>query len=222
MGSNSQQRVNPEPRFSLNALMKYSVALPAKRPKIIRDQKYPPTFRVIWYEAACGAITRFIAGGMQDESILTSEVSRMEGIEPANEQEGQKIDGNIEAIESFLNWYDQVDLSSLCPVASGGMPGGFLLGSVQISVRPEIELSGTIKGKANRGSIKLYLSKTDPLSDQAAGYGAACMMKHCQSNASDDQIVKPSNCSVLDIFWGTSVHGTSFRHTPLSGLGSGV
>lgn len=201
-GPSQPQKVRQDPRFAMNALMRYMIAPAARRYKLIRDQKYPPVFQSIWYEAACNAISRFIASGMQDETMLSGEMSRLAGLVPANDQEAQKNEGNIEAIESFLNSYDQIQLNDLEPSLGTNVVPGLLISGVQISVRPDIELRGAVRGRNVVGAMKLYFSKVDPLTDAAAQYGAVTIKRYCEGNLAGGASVRPADCSVFDVFAG--------------------
>ena len=196
------QRVRQDPRLSMNGMMRYMTASASKRLKIIRDHKYTPPYQVIWYEAACGCIARFIAGGMLDESILTNEIVRLTNSVPANDQEGQKYDGNIEAIESCLNSHDQISFGDLTPSPGGNATPNLILSGVQISVRPDIELRGAVRNRQVVGAMKLYFAKNDPLTEETARFGATLVRRYCEANLAIDSSVRPADCSVYDVFGG--------------------
>lgn len=203
MSSSGQpQRVRTDPRFAINALMRYMNATPSQRSRIIHDQKYPPTYRVTWYEMACDAITAFIAGNMQDESILINEMNRLRSLSPSNDNEAQRNDGNVEAIGSFLNSYDQIQIGDLSPSRGNVSPPTLMMAGVQISIRPEIEIAGSMRGRPVSGAIKLYFSKTDVLTDEMARYGAATIMRYAQTHASAGTNIRTSTCMVFDVFAG--------------------
>lgn len=197
-----QQTVRPDPRFTINALTRYMGATASQRTRIIRDQKYPPTYKVIWYEAACGVISRFIAGGMQDDTVLTGEINRLNEAESANEQEAQKIALNIEAIESFLDSYDQIQLGDMNPTLGANSAPYLMLGGVSVSVRPDVEFRGVHRDKDVAGAIKLYFSKNESLTTESAQFGAAVLMLHCQTQVDGQVTARPQLCSMFDVFTG--------------------
>lgn len=199
---NQSQKVRQDPRFAINALMKYSVANSLHRRNIIHEQKYPPTFKATWYDRAHQAITKFIVDGMQDESPLKTELSSLLAATPSNDNEALKISLNIEAIESFLDSYDQIPLGNLTPSNGTNFTPHVILSGVSVSVRPDVELRGVIRGKDHAGSLKLYFSKPDRLSKDAFQLGAVLLVHHCRNHVADAAEVKPANCFVFDVFGG--------------------
>jgi hypothetical protein len=152
-----QQKVWHDPRFSLNALMKYTSASAVGRRRLIHEQKYPATFRVIWYEVASKAIKQFIAGGMTDESIIASEIGRLNSAVPTNEQEEQRYDGNVEAMQSFLDSYDAIEFHGLMPALADPRAPHVIFSGVDISVSPDIYTSGDVRGREAAGALRNYL-----------------------------------------------------------------
>jgi hypothetical protein len=197
-----QQKVWADPRFSLNALMKYTGASAVNRRRLIHEQKYPAVFKVIWYEVAGTAIKRFVAGGMADESIITSEIGRLSSLVPSNEQEEQKYDGNIEAMQSFLNSYDGIDLHGLAPKVTANNPPHMAISGVDVSIRPDVLLAGDLRGKEAGGALKLYFSKGDPLAQETGRHGAVTLFMHTRDNLPGSTIVRPQFCSIFDVFAG--------------------
>src|SRR5712692_4797488 len=107
------QLVRPTPRISINQLAKYLISTSAQHPQIVRNQKHPPTFMVNWYEFATNCIIQFILENCTDENILLTEIDRLYSVVPSNEYEETRYRTNAEALESFCNSYDRLDLDGL-------------------------------------------------------------------------------------------------------------
>jgi hypothetical protein len=69
-------------------------------------------------------------------------------------------------------------------------------------VRPEIVLRGEARGRAVAGALKHYFSKGDPLTGEAAQYGAVVMFAYCREHLAAGVTVRPRYCSVFDVFSG--------------------
>ena len=169
------------PRVSINQLATYLVATPAQRRRIIHTAKTPPTFVVNWYDFARKAINQFVSGGMTDESILVNESIRLYGQTPASDHEETRLRTNAEALDAFLDCYDQIDLPGhsiqLGPYSSSPL----IVQGVEISVRPEFLTAGTHREQSVCGGVKLYFSKDDPLTNVSAPYITAVLMQHIQT-----------------------------------------
>lgn len=71
---------------------------------------------------------------------------------------------------------------------------------VSISVRPEIILRGTYKGKKLVGGVKLHFAKGFEMTDETAGYVSAAVNEYCQRFITiDGSVVNPAFCQVFDI-----------------------
>jgi hypothetical protein len=182
--------------------MRYTAATAATRHRLIHEQKYPKTYRAIWYETATAAIKRFISCGMEDESVLTTEIDRLGALEPTNEQEEQKYALNIDAIQSFLNSYDCIEFDGLSPSLANQRQPHLMMRGVAVSVSPDIYTSGQFRGREAAGAMKLYLSKGDPLSLETARHGAVVLYLHRRDALSGSTLVRPQFCSIFDVFAG--------------------
>lgn len=192
------------PRISINQLAKYLAATPTQRRRIIRDQKRPPTYKVVYYEHAKNSIARFIVGGCSDESVITDEIARLVAETPSNEYEEARLVNNVEALEAFLDTYDALDFDGLT-VAHGynDPPKLILAGGVEVSVRPELVLDGEYRGQPAAGAIKLYFSKGDPLTRMTGPYITAVVNRYADQHLTHDgEVASPRHSCVLDVFAG--------------------
>lgn len=194
------------PRVSINQLATYLVSTPTQRRRIIQKAKTPPTFQVNWYDPARQAINAFVASGMLDESVLVAESARLLGATPTSDYEESRFRTNAEAIDAFLDCYDQIDLADHTLVCGPNAAPPLIVQGVEISVRPEFTSTGTHRGQSVCGAVKLYFSKDDPLTEVSAPYIAAVLMQHVLTHHQPPgHTTRHDSCMVIDVF-GRSVH----------------
>jgi hypothetical protein len=188
-------------RVSINQLAKYLDSTPSQRRKIVRDAKNPPAYRVNWYDGARPSIVEFMVGGMSDETILLRAIQRLSAIQPGSDHEESKLRSNIEALEAVIESYADIDFLSLTPSAGPPAPPHLSFSNVDISVRPELLLAGTIRNQPTTGGVKIYLSKTDPLTDEVAAYIGCVVQSHVQQHSTPaGNQVRNTACIVYDVF----------------------
>ena len=191
------------PRVSINQLATYLVATPSQRRRILRDAKAPATFRVNWYDFARSSIEAFVGGGMADDSILTNESQRLLDLEPTNEFEETRHRTNAEAIDSFLDCFDQIQTNGMELTLGPNASNPTVVHDIEISVRPEFLISGDYRNSPTCGGVKLYFSKADPLTNVSAPYITAALMQHIQNHHQPDgHSTRHQNCQVVDVFGG--------------------
>jgi hypothetical protein len=80
-------------------------------------------------------------------------------------------------------------------------PPRLTIRNVEVSVRPEVILSrSATKGEGRViGALKLHFPKTNPLSQEAAGYVSAVASRFCECHLIDEGTADPRLCFVLDL-----------------------
>lgn len=195
----SKQKIHSHPRLSLNALAQYLGAGAVRREKILFDQKYPATFRIIWYQQAIAAICRYLVDPDRPAEILARAESRIRSMPSASANERQRLHDNADAIAAFAACRDDVVFDGLM-AERGPQESSMLIEGVAINVRPEVILSGQYRAGAALGGIKLYLSKNDAL--DASGFGAIGALLHQFVERASElgAICNPRHCTVVDVF----------------------
>ncbi len=188
------------PRISVNKLGEYMTATPLRRRRIVQDQKRPKGFILPRYTEAQDAITKYLVGGKQDEGRLHSEIERLNIAPSATEWESDRKRLACEALQSFLEIADAIDLDGLSATPGGNDQPRLSIGGLDVSVRPEVLLSGTDRhARPTVGAIKLYFSKTNPLTEESATYIATAV--HAFVNAHMPSAhAEAGNCRVIDVF----------------------
>jgi hypothetical protein len=199
--SPSVPQARQEPRLSVNKIGEYLTANPLRRQRILRDAKYPPAFQVKRYEEACEAIVGYFTGG-RDMSAITRKIEEVSARRGGTTFE---VESNLNTLEALEQFYDNADgirlpenfraLSGL----SGNLPP-LTFNGTDISIRPEAIIQHELKGKPMVGTIKLYLSKTHPLSQESADYVGALVCHQMREIYTKDTEVNPKCCYVYDVF----------------------
>jgi hypothetical protein len=185
-----------EPRISINKLGEYLTATPSRRRQIIRDQKFPPTFQVARYTDAEKAIVECLLSD-SDDRVLQAALDKLAGARPQTPWEKQQIELCEEAIVAFRE-IDDLDLAPFELSEPRGVEA-LTFAQVTVNVRPNLVLSTTSKTK-RAGALKLYLSKTHPLTDVAAEYICAVTHAHAEERSGGPGSTDHRGVFVVDVF----------------------
>lgn len=188
------------PRISVNKLAEYLTATPARRKTILTDQKHPSDFKVARYKEATQAISRFIAGGCSDPSILAATEEYLRGRNPQSAFQAQDRDLSLDALQAFREAYAEWGLVGSTLSLGEANPPFLLISGVNVSVRPEI-ISRSVNRNGDRiiGAMKLHLPKTSSPSKKNAEY--VCTLLHWFSDVhlTDDGAVDHRLCRLIDV-----------------------
>lgn len=195
----AEQRVRRNPRMALNALAQYMAAPPARREAILRDQKYPADFRVLWYDYANRAILSYLLDSDRDGGILTTAEQRIRALPADDRNESQKLRDNADAVAAFAACRSSITFDNL-KARRRSQEGNIVIEGVTISVRPEVVLEGHYRGSECIGGIKLYLSKNTRLGDSGLAMAGAVLHLFLERNAPPDSGCATRHCTVIDVF----------------------
>ena len=106
------RRPENSPRISLNKLCEFMTARPTRQRRIIRDQKYPPEFKQVYYREAQEAVVHCIATGLEDIAAVERQISLLNQESPENVGTQRRLTAKIDALEVFLEMLDEIDLRS--------------------------------------------------------------------------------------------------------------
>ena len=184
----------------MNKLGEYIISKAARQKAILYNQKYPSDYMTPFYDDATEAISLFIAGEMENPAILENRIKAL-GQTPINTTWQQRRTlGNIEAIETFMGMIDDLDLSGLTCRLGSQNPPKMPIRNVDVSVRPEVILSRPAKGRGQLiGALKLHFPKTNPLTEESAGYVSAVAARFCDTYYMDEGQADSRLCCVLDL-----------------------
>jgi hypothetical protein len=188
-------------RISVNKLGECITSRAARQRNILYGQKFPADYVTPFYDDASESIALFIAGGMSQPSILQNRITLL-GQAPANTVWQQRRNlSNIEAIETFMDMLDYIDLSGITCRLGEHSPPRLPIRNVDVSVRPEVILSRVAAKEAGQliGALKLHFPKTNPLSEEAAGYVSAIAARFCDNYFADEGTADSRLCCVVDL-----------------------
>lgn len=194
-----------QPRISVNKLAEYMVSKAARQRKLLRDRKFPdPEFQMGMYhkEATEGVASYLVSDQISTQSIDNA-IALIRQQAPAKIGTQRRLTQNIEAMERFLDMLDDIDFNGATAALGSNTAPKLTYHGVEVSVRPEIVLRGSVKGRAVLGAVKLHFAKTFEMTDETAGYVSAAVQEYCQRHlVSDGEQVYPAYCQVFDIGCG--------------------
>lgn len=199
-----------EPRISVNKLAEYMVSKAARQRRILRDRKYPdPDFQMgMYHREASEAISRFLISDQISTENIDNQMQIIKQQTPDKIGTQRRLNANIEAMERFLDMLDDFDFGEATAFLGEHAPEKLTFHNVKVSVRPEIILRGTKKGKKVVGAVKLHFPKGFGMDEDAAGFVSAAVNEYCVRHvAQDDEKVLHEYCQVFDIGSGTVFAG---------------
>lgn len=102
------RRSDQAPRISLNKLCEFMTVGPARQRRIIRDQKYPPDYQVVYYREAQEAIARCIASSLEDIASIDRQINILNQQSPDSVGAQRRLASNVDALEAFLDMIDDL------------------------------------------------------------------------------------------------------------------
>lgn len=192
-----------DPRISITKLGEYLTTNPLQRQRILEDQKRPPAFQVARYTFAQNSIVRFLSDGANNETLIVGAIDETDRQVPTTDWDAQRWALCGEALEAFLNGYSGLLTLDGLSITPGDQAGdSILVHGVEISVRPEVILRGRDRrGNALIGAMKIYLSKNNPLGQEAGEYVATVVHRHAEELLkADGETVALKLCLVYDVF----------------------
>ncbi|WP_210489645.1 hypothetical protein [Rufibacter aurantiacus] len=185
------------PRITVNKMGEYLCAFAARRARIIYDAKYPKDFITTRYSKAETAIKDFFLNENKDSQLILQAIDQLSKQKPTNKHQHEVIYSCIEALTEFLKFIGDSDLLEDDRGFFDGISksASMTISGVKISIRPEILIHDK---KEISGGVKLYFSKSFPLSKTSSEYIGTLLMKYLEQEY--QKPIKARNCFVIDIF----------------------
>ncbi len=191
---------NDQPRISLNKLAEFMTARkPARRRSILKDQKFPTEYKGMYHREACEAIASCIASNLETVSALDRAVALLEQQSPEKIGTQRRLTQNADAIERFKTMLDGLDLKGATPRLGETSQPKLAVHNVNISVRPEIILTGRGKSGPLAGAMKIHFPTTNPLDDEAGAYVSAVLQEWAKAFLADEGEIYAPYCFVIDV-----------------------
>jgi hypothetical protein len=104
-------------------------------------------------------------------------------------------------LERFLDISDAFELDGLKPSHGEHDPAKLSISGVQVSVRPDVILHGTYRGKPVVGALKFHFAKTNELTEEAGLNVTTVLQQYVSEHlVRGSEIVSARHCAVLDVF----------------------
>lgn len=175
---------------------------------ILRDQKFPTDFKGMYHKEASEAIASCVVSNFENVSVLDRAISVLGQMNPGKIGTQRRINANVNAIERFKTMLDNLDLHAANPTLGENSPRKLMIQNVDISVRPEILLTGQGKNGAKLvGAMKLHFSTTNPLDEGEGGYISAVLQEWSKAYLHDGETFGPY-CYVIDVGSSKAHKGT--------------
>lgn len=201
-------RDRSDPRMSITKFAEYLVTpTPGRRQSILTDQRFPPAFKAAKFRAAYAAIADVLVRG-GDPELVDAQIAVWRKQTPAKEFQAECLALCIDALAAFKKLLLKGAFKKL--TLTPGLSEAYVdLGGVSLSVRPDVLIGGP-----EIGAVKICLSKTNPLTQDARGkpgsasYAAAVLHFWAEKEFGG---APPERCLVVDVFAG-EVYKASSRN----------
>ena len=193
------RRPQNAPRISLNKLCEFMTASIPRQRRIIRDQKFPSDFMVVYYREAQEAVAACIASDLEDITAVERQIDILNQQAPETVGTQRRLASNVDALENFLSMLDEINLSGAVPSLGANDAPKLTMRNVSVSVRPEIILRSENRNGPIVGAMKIHFPKTNHLNEQSAGYVSAMLQEWTQVHMQDEGEASGPLCSVVDV-----------------------
>lgn len=193
------KRSQTAPRISLNKLAEFMTASIPRQRRIIRDQKFPPEFKGVYYREAQEAVSLCIASELEDIGAVERQIDILNQQAPDTVGTQRRIASNVDALETFLEMLDDINLGGATPRLGENVAPHLMMRNVSISVRPEIILQSENRSGPIVGAMKVHFPKTNPLGEKSAGYVSAALQAWSDVHLNAEGDVSGPLCSVVDV-----------------------
>lgn len=192
----------PVPRISVTKLGEYVGSRSAARRKtILVDQKYPKPFKTAIYNDCFDPLIGFFIDAAHDTAALKAAANAIQAQTVTTDAEEMRRQVNSQALNHLLKTAPHLPLNGITFRKSPESTKRMVIAGVEVSIRPELELVVTGKGGTIRyGLLKLYLSKSHPLTDDAAAYVSTLVHSYAGHRFTGPNSVDRKHCYVFDVF----------------------
>lgn len=191
-------------RISVNKLGEYLESNPTRRRKIVFDQKNPSPFIVARYSRAREIAIDYFCNNF-DEEILIRGIEELENIVTTTDFQENDVSNSLEFLTKLLEFegLNFMRLEEILFSKYNGSNPKLAISEVDVSVSPDLILSGEMKGKTIIGALKFHFSKTSPLNAESAKNVATLIHQFVENFLlNDEEHGNIKYCISLDVFAG--------------------
>lgn len=189
-----------QPRISVNKLAEFITAKAPRQRQILRDQKYPQDYKGMYYREASDAVSQCIASNLENTAVIQRTIALLEQQSPEKIGTQRRIASNVDALETFETMLDDINLLEATPNLGQHSQPRLKIHNVDVSVRPEIILTGEGKKKTPLiGALKLHFSRNFALDEDAGGFVSAILQEYSKTYLIGNAEPYGPYCMVIDI-----------------------
>lgn len=190
-----------KPKISANKLGEYINSSPSRRKDIVKNQKYPKGYIVTRYNDAKSTIIDYFLNKKGNKDLLKEKIKSLILKNYGSQFRNQDNQLSIKALEIFSDSDMNLDLSCHSVTRLSNDLSKLSIQGVDVSISPEILITGVIKKKEFVGAIKIHISKSNPLNEKSGKYVATLVHRFLE-NLYPGKTVRPDFCISLDVFTG--------------------
>lgn len=189
----------PEPRLSVNKLGEYLTCGASRRKRILGDAKYPKNFIAPRYNDFYAVAPQYLASNPFDDDIITAAISEIQNRQQGTEWDEQNKILNVDLLGNLVDITDQLPGEGLSLTPLPNSQDDLVIDSVTVSVRPEILIRGSFRGREVIGALKFYLPKSSPLDEETADYITTTVHQHLSTYPPCSGEIDYRLCLVADV-----------------------
>ena len=189
-------------RISANKLAELLVTPSAtRRRRIIHDQKHPSDVIVARYRQANPAIVEYLTQGC-DASVIDQAVIRLRGDNSGTDWALEDRQLTADALDHFLELARDLPKDDVIYAAGPSDAAKLMVDGVSVSVRPDVIITGTKRGKRFSGALKLHFTKNEEsaLGRKGAEFVAILMFEWLRQFGPANASPLHSHCISVDVF----------------------
>lgn len=192
------------PKGSLNKIGEYySQGNPARRRTIVKDQINSNKAAAPAYHKAFPVIHPCGAGGLFDSNLLSEKIEALERVRSGTDWVKSDRANTILALKHWQETAGRLSIPKTLTLSKGEhAPAKLQVGGVSISVRPDLIISGIMRGQKVLGAVKFHFSKNP--SHRLTRDGGHCVavltQQFLEKHVVNNEIVKPNLCFSVDVF----------------------
>lgn len=189
-------------RISLNKLGEYLVTTsPARRRRIIVDQKTPPAVKVARYRQADEPLGHFFQNG-GDASVIHAAVSRLRTDRSGSDWAIDDRANTADALEEFLRIRDRLPMQDVTYVRPPSPSPVAEIEGVRVSIAPQFLLRFQHRGITCVGALKFHFPRatTSSLEQRGGEYVATMLHQWLSTNGPVGCKALASHCFSVDVF----------------------
>lgn len=191
-----------KPKVSINKLGEYMTANSLRRKRIVEEQKNPSTYIVTRYLDAKEIYLNYILSNY-DSEIIKNGIEFLENKSTSSEFQASDKSSSLESLHMSIRLtlpdFSNFELSLFKQIGKEG--GKIDISGVNVSVMPDIIVRGVYRNKKIVGAIKLHISKSNLLNEEARKNVATVLHQFVEDKLKkDDEKVLPEFCIAIDIF----------------------